>query len=373
MPTNCLLFLNLTAFSNQGGIEKFNRCFLKALHQLSQSGLLSCNSFSLYDNCCEEYYYPSNYYTACNGNKIKFIYKALLKIRKHDTIILGHLHLSIFVWLIKLLYSPKRIIIIIHGIEAEQNSNYFKRFALLHAHNILAVSNYTKSLLLKNYKIKPLKIIIFPNTIDPKFLMPRSGSSKDDLRLRYNIGADKFVLFTLARLSFAEQYKGYDKVLACLPNLIPQYPQLIYVLAGKADDKEFVRITELISQYKIKDHVKLIGFIHDDELYAHYNMANLFIMPSYKEGFGIVFLEALIVGLPVIGGNIDGTVDALDNGRFGTLINPNSNIEIQKAIVAAIEKHSYNYIGKENHIASVINKFGFDEFKKRLNLILKAA
>ena len=56
-------------------------------------------------------------------------------------------------------------------------------------------------------------------------------------------------------------------------------------------------------------------WIHsDEELVDHYNLSNVFLMPSYGEGFGIVFLEALSCGIPVIAGNTDGSKDALMNG-----------------------------------------------------------
>jgi phosphatidylinositol alpha-1,6-mannosyltransferase len=61
-------------------------------------------------------------------------------------------------------------------------------------------------------------------------------------------------------------------------------------------------------------------------------MADVFVLPSKKEGFGIVFIEALACGLPVICGNADGSVDAIRNGELGIAINPDNETELEKCI-----------------------------------------
>ena len=66
----------------------------------------------------------------------------------------------------------------------------------------------------------------------------------------------------------------------------------------------------------------LLGRLHGQELLDYYRLADVFVMPSTGEGFGIVFLEASATGLPVIAGNRDGSVDALAEGRIGTLVDP---------------------------------------------------
>ena len=91
-------------------------------------------------------------------------------------------------------------------------------------------------------------------------------------------------------------------------------------------------------------------------------------MPSKKEGFGIVFIEAMYYGKPVIAGNKDGSADALDNGNFGLLINPDDQQEISDAIVKVIS----NKTAFIPNLQDVMDKFSYPVYKNKLRTILAA-
>jgi phosphatidyl-myo-inositol dimannoside synthase len=65
-------------------------------------------------------------------------------------------------------------------------------------------------------------------------------------------------------------------------------------------------------------------------------MADVFVMPSTGEGFGIAFLEAMAAGVRVIGGNKDGSVDPLADGALGTLVDPDNECELTQAICTTV-------------------------------------
>jgi phosphatidyl-myo-inositol dimannoside synthase len=168
-------------------------------------------------------------------------------------------------------------------------------------------------------------------------------------------------------LSGREKYKGYDMVINCLPSLLINFPSIRYIIAGKYDDEEKGRIDRLIKEKGLEKHVILTGYLKEDMLTDYYQMADLFIMPSRKEGFGIVFLEAMVSGLPVIGGNMDGSVDALRNGELGILVDPTSIDSISEGISSALQllpgrTENDSRILQEK----VLSHFGYPEYKKRL-------
>jgi glycosyltransferase involved in cell wall biosynthesis len=80
------------------------------------------------------------------------------------------------------------------------------------------------------------------------------------------------------------------------------------------------------------------GWVSEAEKVAHYNLADVYVMPSYGEGFGIVFLEAAACGLEVIGSKVDGSREALLDGILGQLVDPKKPEELTSAIVAALTK-----------------------------------
>ena len=94
-------------------------------------------------------------------------------------------------------------------------------------------------------------------------------------------------------------------------------------------------------------------------------------MPSKKEGFGIVFIEAMACGLPVIAGNRDGSVDALKNGELGTLVDPDSTQEISNGLIHNLSSHSLSTAAERLKLQQKVKEtFGFDIYCKNLQIVL---
>lgn len=367
-----ILFLNLKAFSITGGIEKFNRSFLKALSELEKEGLVVADGWSMHDDQCNAKYFNPEYYGCFKGKKLKFVYECWKAGTKYDKIILGHINLSLAGFGIKKLFPGKQVILITHGIEVWSKLKGIKKTFIKQADQILAVSNYTKNTIAEVHKIDPGKITVFHNTIDPYFALPAAFVKPAYLMERYGLKAENPVIFTLTRLAYSEKYKGYDKVIQILPQLKKAFPGLRYILSGKPEERENNRLTALKALNNIKDEVLLTGFVKDEEVTDHYLLADVFILPSRKEGFGIVFIEAMACGLPVIGGNKDGTVDALQQGELGYLIDPEDEAGILHAldgILAVKDKIGTDFIKREMQ-QKVYNAFGFETYKQNLRKIL---
>jgi glycosyltransferase involved in cell wall biosynthesis len=167
-------------------------------------------------------------------------------------------------------------------------------------------------------------------------------------------------------MSSKERYKGYDKVIQSLPNVIASYPEVKYMLSGTFDVGEKKHLDNIVQQLGISDFVFFTGFIKDDELVTHFNISDLYIMPSMKEGFGIVFIEAMYYGLPVIAGNRDGSVDALLKGELGLLIDPIHINEIATAIKLIFE-NKQQYIPDKG---KMMDHFSFEAYKRNLESVL---
>lgn len=379
MPNNKkkYLFIYLNAFSGTGGIEKFNTCIMKSLYEYSLiENPNNYSNISLIDKLVDTRYIPQILLHGFNKQKIKAIIYACMKIIETDVIILGHTNLLVLgLW--TLLFPNKKLLIIAHGIEVWQELPFWKKKVLQNCDMILAVSEHTKQQIIAKHQINETKIEVFHNTINPFFELPTSFEKPNYLLDRYKItnhiisNTNRKIFLTLARLSSAEQYKGYDKVLEAMPTVLQKYPNCKYIIAGKYDKIEYHRIMEIITEKNLENSVILTGFVKDEELIDHYLLADTFIMPSRGEGFGIVYLEAMACGVAVIAGNADGSKDALRDGELGTLVNPESIEEIAQAMILHIE-NPLNNNQKSKLQQDVMSYFGFEKFKERTAEIMNS-
>jgi len=192
---------------------------------------------------------------------------------------------------------------------------------------VTTVSRATRRILLQWVDIPPERVRVLPNTVGEQF---SPGPPSEKLRSRLALGPGP-ILLTVGRLSSSERYKGHEQVFASLPALRAEYPTMIHAVAGEGDDRARLeaRAAELAGT---PDAVRFLGYVPDEELPDLYRLADLFVMPSTDEGFGIVYLEAAACGLRVVGGAGGGSGDAIPDFRVGLTVDPRD----QEALIAAI-------------------------------------
>jgi len=289
-------------------------------------------------------------------------------IQKPDLIISTHLHFSpIAYYLKKFLGIPYWVVA--HGLEAWDIKRSSVTNALKYADRILAVSSYTRDRLLAEQRLPHEQICILPNTFDAtQFAI----SPKPNYLLnRYHLQPDQPILLTVARLAEGDRFKGYDQVLKALPQIRQTLPNVHYLIVGKGRDRP--RIERLIEELGVQDCVTLTGFVPDEELSDHYNLCDVFAMPSKREGFGIVYLEALACGKPALGGNQDGAVDALCAGKLGALVDPDDIEAIAQSLIHMLQGTYPNPLMYQPEALrqAVIDTYGMEAFQRRLANLLR--
>jgi phosphatidylinositol alpha-1,6-mannosyltransferase len=142
---------------------------------------------------------------------------------------------------------------------------------------------------------------------------PADGSAR-----RAELGLEgKRVLLTVGRMDSRERYKGHDRVILAIPDLVAKRHDICYVLVGEGDDRD--RLEALARDAGVSDRVRFLGAVGLPSLLETYRAADLFVMPSTGEGFGVSFLEAMASGTPALGLDIAGAKDALADGELGTV------------------------------------------------------
>ncbi len=332
------MLLTLRTFSGTGGIEKVSKIAGKAIFDICSETNGYFEVSSMYDNIkdIDEKYFPAAIFTGYGIKKGEFIYDAVKKGIGKSIVILSHANLLPAGYLIKLFSPSTQLILLAHGIEVWKTFTGLEKKMLSKVDKFFAVSNYTAGVIQQNNNVDKSKVKVLNNCLDPYLPEPVTGEKNKDLLKKYDLSEGDTVLLTLTRLASKERYKGYDRVIRALAELQHDYPKLKYLVVGKYDNEEEQRLNELIQELGIDHKVAFAGYVPDELLADYFNLADIYIMPSEKEGFGIVFIEALFYGKNVIAGNKDGSVDALLNGALGKLIDPASNEEIKEAITSFI-------------------------------------
>src|SRR5262249_27195287 len=151
-------------------------------------------------------------------------------------------------------------------------------------------------------------------------------------------------------------YKGQDRIITLLPKLISKFPDLVFMIVGDGSDR--ARLEEIVTTLTLQEHVIFAGRIPENEKVDHYNLADAFAMPSTSEGFGFVFLEAAACGLPVLGGRIDGSRDALVDGQLGVMIDPENTDELLDGLEEILQR--------KKHVPDCLGPFDFPRFSRQI-------
>lgn len=343
-----------------GGVQVFSRRMIEALDALYDQPVpvISRNDRQ---SDCPVAFLRDRKFTGCgalpNGLR-RFGIMAASAFNRAPFIVSTHPHFS--PWL-KVLKRP--FLSVAHGIDVWNIKGSKVASGLQAAKCILPVSQYTSGRMAPQIPPPAPPLEIFPNTFDAGRFFP-SGSATP-WRKNLNLPEEAILMLSICRVSKGEEGKGYHRLLELMPRLLAQHPNLHWVLGGKGNDLDHVK--QKAEQLGVSANCRFPGFISDDSLPDLYRSSDLFVLPSKKEGFGIVFLEAAATGLPVIAGNRDGSVDALADGALGCLIDPEDDDQIVNAIDQTLSKPPRDRQDLHNDCES---RFGKNAFRERLSEII---
>lgn len=195
------------------------------------------------------------------------------------------------------------------------------RFGVRHSDAIVAISSYARSLALEA-GADANRIHVIPPGVD--LTEPAGGQRRE-----------RPTILTVARLE--DRYKGHDTLVRALPLVRARIPDVQWVVIG--DGQLRSEIAELADAHDVASSVVMLGGVGNEERNAWLDRAHVFAMPSRLpagkaagEGFGIVYLEAGVHGLPVVAGNVGGAVDAVVDGETGLLVDPTSSVAVADAL-----------------------------------------
>jgi phosphatidylinositol alpha-1,6-mannosyltransferase len=166
-------------------------------------------------------------------------------------------------------------------------------------------------------------------------------------------------------------------MLRALPSVIAKIPNLTYAIVGDGDDRP--RLESLAKGLGLADHVLFTGEVSDSQLAALYHRSEVFALPARTviddrnpkgEGFGIVFLEAMAFGKPVIGPYYGAPAELIRHGETGLLVDPENPAAVAEALLHLLSLPEEAERMGESASLQVRQEYSFDSFCQRLGKLL---
>lgn len=315
--TSSYIFVFLEIFSCEGGIQSYVQDVLAAYTQ--QPTVFPAQVFLLRDRpgCPNPIRHPHLHFHYCGSrwmplSRLRFLGQLAWTLfhQRPQRVICGHVLLASWVGrLCRWFGLPYTVMT--YGKEVWHPLPPQQRRALQQAHSLWTISRYSRDQASAANQLDPHRIHLVPCVVDGTSFAP--GPQSPALVDRYDLAGAK-VLMTVARLWSGDIYKGVDVTIRALPTILSQHPQVKYLVVGRGDDQP--RLAHLAQELGVAAQVIFAGYVPTHQLVEHYRLADAYVMPS-QEGFGIVYLEALTCGLPVLSGDADGSADPLQDGRMG--------------------------------------------------------
>lgn len=353
-----VLFLAPEVFK-AGGVQTYMKMLIKVLKssedycgnifilndRSNPSFVRSCNSN---DALCYKYF---------GGSKFKYAVNLLVTcfVTTFDKIIIGHPNLAIVGLILKKCGLVSSYIVIVHGLEVWGKLNWLTRKALHNSSAIVSTTNFTAKICSDKNRIPLSKFTIIPLTCDP-------SEKFDSIKIKPSV---VFNILFVSRQDEADLKKGFLESVDAVYTLAREGYDLSLNFIGTGNYSNKLKQYARAYENKIgKNIFSFHGRVSDSELNSAYQCCDVFLMPSQKEGFGIVFLEAMKHSKPCIGGAFGGTPEVVLNGISGVLVESLNPSEIAISIKRFMTDKSFRINCGLNARRYYLEHFHFDVFEK---------
>ena len=211
-----------------------------------------------------------------------------------------------------------------------------EKFSLLKSEKIIVLSQFTKDKLVNTHSIPEEKITIIPGGSDLERFKP--SPNKNKTRIKLNFPEDKFILLTVRNLV---PRMGLENLLEAIALVQKKVKDVFCIIGGEGMLRN--KLETQVKELNLEGVINLCGFIPEDRLPLFYQMADFFILPTVElEGFGLITVEAMACGTPVLGTPVGGTREILNKFDPGFLFKDTKPESMAELIM---DKHN-SYRGK---------------------------
>lgn len=227
----------------------------------------------------------------------------------------------------------KKLIITFHYSQTEKFVKRHKKlfnFVLKYVKKMILVSNKQKEIISSLFPRFSNKIIVIPNGYVSDLFYPKVT---EECRKDLNLPMDKKIIFNISNLI---ETKGHKYLIKAVEEMVKHRKDVFCFIAGKGYLKN--ELENKILSSGLEGHVKLVGWILDEEIPIWMNASDVFVLPSLAEGNPIVMFECLGCGKPFVGTGVGGEPEIIISEDYGLLCEPANPKELAEKILIALDK-----------------------------------
>jgi glycosyltransferase involved in cell wall biosynthesis len=250
-------------------------------------------------------------------------------------------------------------------IEKSRILRIFGSFVLVNAEEITADSAYTRDLTVLINKSVENSIHVIPMGVDEQRFNKKN-------RISCERSPDEPVILSVGRLV---ERKGLKYLIRAMKRVIKTYPDAKLLIGGDGPEKE--NLMNECSRLELEKNVEFLGFIPNEKIPQIYSSADIFVLPSIvtksgdTEGLGVVLLEAMASGIPVIGSDIGGITDIIEDRKTGLLVKSEDPDDLAEKILFILSNKNFR-LNMSTEAMNLINqKFSWDTVTKQFVEVFK--
>jgi len=321
-----LFLIGSEFFREPGGIQYVNRELLRAFESFGRKIPTALEVLSLNDlpEAGADRLPAGARWHACERRRataVQTMTRRASRAQPHVALF-THVSLLALAAIVRILSPRTRIALLGHGIEVWKPLDLLLRAEVARAHAVVVPSRYTRDKIIECNGARPEQVSVIAHGLSAEWTGANAGLPPAQRSGR--------VLLSVTRLVQSDAQKGVDVVLRAMPRILERCPEARYVVVGDGNDRP--RLESLAATLGVQDRVEFRGKLQDEELRCSYREADVFVLPSQTEGFGIVFAEAMWHGLPVVAARAAGTLDVVEDGVTGILVPPDEPAQLSSAV-----------------------------------------
>lgn len=223
---------------------------------------------------------------------------------------------------------------------------------------VTAVSSFVNKRIEEKTGKKDIRVI--PYGVNTDKFNRLEGFDASHLKRKYNINENDKIVISVQRL---DPRKKVEILILAAKKVIDKIPNTKFLIIGDGPERD--KLEELTKELHLKQNVIFTGRISNEDLQKYYSIADIFSIHTLHEGFGIVYIEAMSMGLPIVTTYAHGNEDIIENGKNGFMVEPNDPDKLAEKIIFLLTNDEIRKdIGRYNR-KEAVEKYDWDNIVKR--------